>query len=104
MLVPPAVFLTLIENGFAHQKVTGESAAFVLGSERPAGGGVRYTFFSPGAVRADPARPAGGTGTRYVKARLAESFPGGWSLHGGAVDGGWRTTIEIGGRAVQSGK
>jgi hypothetical protein len=94
-LVPPAVFLTLIENSFAHQKVTAPSAAFVLEAERTASGGYRYVFTSPGGIRTNPARPAGGTGTRYVKARLEESFPGAWSLHGEAVDGGWRTTISL---------
>lgn len=95
-LVPPAVFLTLIENSFAHQRVTGEAAAFVLRLERPAGADtIRYTFLSPGEVQVDPARPAGGTGLRYVKARLEESFPGRWSLRGETAAGGWQTVIEI---------
>ena len=36
-----------------------------------------------------------GTGTRYIKARLEESFTGLWSIEAGPVDGVWRTTIEI---------
>jgi LytS/YehU family sensor histidine kinase len=103
-LVPPAVFLTLIENGFAHQRATGEAAAFRLTMDRPADGGTRYVFVSPGAVQTDSTRPAGGTGLRYVKARLEESFPGRWSLRGEPVASGWQTVIEIrknaeGGRA-----
>jgi hypothetical protein len=95
-LVPPAIFLTLIENGFAHQRVNGSAAVFALRMERPRDGGtVRYTFVSPGAVQAEPARPAGGTGLRYVKARLDESFPGRWSLRSGASADGWLTLIEI---------
>ena len=98
-LVPPAVFLTLIENGFAHQRVTEGAAAFTLQSERAADGMVHYTFFSPGEVQTNSTRPAGGTGLRYVKARLEESFPGQWSLRGETVAGGWQTVIEINDRA-----
>jgi hypothetical protein len=47
-------------------------------------------------VQADPTRPAGGTGMRYVRARLEESFPARWSLRSEAVAGGWASVIEIG--------
>lgn len=105
MPVPPAVWLTLIENGFAHQRVAGAAAEYVLRMERPPGtAAVRYTFLSPGEVQTDAVRPAGGTGLRYVRARLEESFPGRWTLRGEPVAEGWQTVIEItdqaeGGRA-----
>ncbi len=94
--VPPAVFLTLIENGITHQRATDGAAKFRLRGERAVDGSVRYLFFSPGEVQADGARPEGGTGLRYVRARLEESFPGRWSLRGEGVVGGWQTVIEIG--------
>jgi len=93
--VPPAVLLTLIENGFTHQRVTDGATTFRLGYERVNQGLVRYTFFSPGEVQKEAARPTGGTGLRYVKARLEESFPGRWSFRAEPVAGGWRTTIEL---------
>lgn len=94
--VPPAVWLTLIENGFAHQRVTGATAEYVLRMERPPRtAAVRYTFLSPGEVQTDAARPSGGTGLRYVQARLEESFPGRWTLRGERVAEGWQTVIEI---------
>lgn len=96
MPVPPAVFLTLIENGFAHQRVRDAVAAFDLTMERTPGGATRFRFVSPGEVQTDPARLPGGTGIRYVKARLEESFPGLWTLRHAVVDGGWETVIEIG--------
>jgi hypothetical protein len=92
--VPPALFLTLIENGFSHQDAQRDATAFALRAER-AGDGVRYRFFSPGAVRPEAARAEGGTGLRYVRARLDESFPGAWKLSQGAVAGGWETVIEL---------
>jgi hypothetical protein len=95
-MVPPAVFLTLIENGFAHQRVSAGAASFRLKMERPTTGATRYTFVSPGEVQTGEERPAGGTGLRYVRARLEESFPGSWTLTGEPGGGGWRTVIEIG--------
>jgi hypothetical protein len=98
-LVPPAVFLTLIENGFAHQRVTAGPAAFRLRTEHAADGATHYLFLSPGEVQTDSTRPAGGTGLRYVKARLEESFSGRWSLAGASVTEGWQTVITITDRA-----
>jgi hypothetical protein len=93
--VPPAVFLTLIENGFTHQRMTDGTTAFTLAGGRTADDAIRYTFLSPGQVQVDSLRPAGGTGLRYVRARLEESFPGRWSLRSQAVADGWETVIEI---------
>jgi hypothetical protein len=94
-LVPPALFLTLIENGFAHQRVASADAAFALRQESVAAGGVNYVFVSPGDPHADPTRVPGGTGLRYVKARLEESFPGRWSFRDCQTPAGWKTVIEI---------
>jgi plasmid stabilization system protein ParE len=92
--VPPALFLTLIENGFSHQRAQPGATTFTLRAE-PMEGGVRYVFLSPGAVTPEPARADGGTGLRYVRARLEESFPGAWKLTQRAVAGGWETVIEL---------
>ncbi len=100
-LVPPAVFLTLIENGLVHQRPE-SGAAFRL-VVQPAVGGVKYVFLSPGRVRDLAGRPEGGTGLRYVKARLEESFPGKWTLTQGAVAEGWQTVIGWRWQAKQEG-
>lgn len=89
--VPPALFLTLIENGLLHQQAD-DGAAFRL-STQSTGSGVRFCFMSPGRTRELAGRPVGGTGLRYVKARLEESFPGRWNLSQGSVPGGWETII-----------
>lgn len=89
--VPPALFLTLIENGLVWQQ-TESSVAFRLES-RPQGAGHRFVFLSPGRTRELSTRVSGGTGLRYVKARLEESFPGRWSFEHGAVAEGWETII-----------
>jgi hypothetical protein len=92
--VPPALFFTLMENGFTHQQPVETATAFRLRSEAIEGG-TRYRFFSPGLVRDVPVRPNGGSGLRYVKARLEESWTGAWTFTQGAVPGGWETTIEL---------
>lgn len=93
--VPPALFLTLIENGYIHQRVRGGAGIFELTAE-PREGGTTYTFVSPGEIKVQPDRADGGTGLRYVKARLEESFPGRWSFaHGPHPAGGWATVIEL---------
>jgi hypothetical protein len=94
--VPPAVFLTLIENGFTHQRVTTGPTEFRLTTEQTVDGSTRLSFFSPGEVQMQPTRPTGGTGMRYVKARLEESFPERWSLRDEPVTDGWRCVIDIG--------
>jgi hypothetical protein len=100
--VPPAVFLTLIENGFVHQRARGEATVFRLRCERDGDDLTRYLFVSPGTVDTEPRRPAGGTGLRYVKARLEESFPGRWTFRSETVAVGWQTVIEV--SAAQAGR
>jgi hypothetical protein len=121
-LVPPALFHTLVENGLTHLLPCDGQQRFEL-SVTPEPGRVRYTLVAHGEpmgrdrpatfaplnvtrppVPAPPVARREGTGLRYIKARLEESFPGRWSLQGGAVPEGWRTVIEIetgleGGRA-----
>jgi LytS/YehU family sensor histidine kinase len=92
--VPPALFLTLIENGFSHQRARKDATTFALQADAR-GDGVRYTFLSPGTVTPETSRVTGGTGLRYVRARLEESFPGAWSLSQGPVSDGWQTVIEV---------
>jgi LytS/YehU family sensor histidine kinase len=114
-LVPPALFHTLVENGLTHLLPSGGEQRFELSAARDAGS-VRYTLVAHGepvehnraptlpplagtpvSSSASPVARREGTGLRYVKARLEESFPGRWTLHGGAIPEGWRTVIEIAG-------
>lgn len=97
--IPPALFHTLIENGLTHQIIRTSPAEFVLAEiVTPTTRTFRLT--APGQAPAGPdthsgAIPKEGTGLRYVKARLEESFPGAWQLHG-AIDepeGTWTTTL-----------
>jgi len=102
-LVPPALFHTLIENGLTHLLPIDGRQDFELSAERRAGG-TRYVLRAhgqrqPADIRAggaaDAAASREGTGLRYIKARLEESFTGHWSIAATPVPEGWQTVIEI---------
>ncbi len=90
--VPPAVLHTLLENAFSHNRYTAP-ATFRL-EEARAAGRRRYTFTAPLSAGAKPGLGEG-TGTRYLKARLEELFPGAWSLKDGPTEAGWTTVLEM---------
>ncbi len=96
--LPPALFLTLMENGFTHMAEGAQAVEFSFKMERNATG-YRFVFEAPGA-RHEPPR-IGGTGLRYVRARLDECFQGRWKMTGCAEDGKWRTVIEISGELTR---
>ncbi len=94
--VPPALLHTLIENGLTHLLPDNGRQDFELGIE-PGPAVTRLVLLARGR-RMEPApgtAPQEGTGLRYIKARLEESFTGGWSLAGGPVPAGWETVIEF---------
>jgi len=95
-IVPPALFLTLIENGFSHQRAEDGSTTFSLRAEGTAKA-PRYTFYSPGVVGAVAEGREGGVGLRYVRVRLEELWPSRWKLSQQEVTGGWQTVIDLAG-------
>jgi hypothetical protein len=95
--IPPAVIHTLVENAITHGRHADGRVDLRLGEERR-DGRRRYTFSSP-----DDARPgaaiAEGTGLRYVRARLQESFGDRWSLACRSEGSRWITEITVPERA-----
>lgn len=109
LAVPPALLHTLVENGLTHLLPRAGRQDFELAVERRAAG-TRLALLARGERQAgadtaggggsgDAAAGSGagreGTGLRYVKARLEESFPAAWALAGAAVPEGWETVIEV---------
>jgi hypothetical protein len=90
--VPPAWLLTLLENAFSHNRYT-QPAVFGLSEDR-IGGRRRYTFIAPAGEGAVPVLGEG-TGSRYLRARLEEAFPGAWDLSDGPTEAGWTTVVEV---------
>ncbi len=94
-LVPPALFHTLVENGLTHLRPRDGRLRFNLRQESSEAW-IRYILRAEGERVGGACAQAGlreGTGLRYVKARLAESFPGRWLLESGPVEAGWETMI-----------
>jgi Histidine kinase len=106
--VPPAMLHTLVENAVTHGDAgppAGSEIVLRLSIERvsdPRRGRHRhrrFVFEAPLALGDLEAPAVEGTGLRYVRARLRESFGEEWSLAAGPdqTPGGgvWRTEIEI---------
>lgn len=89
--IPPAVLHTLVENALTHNRYE-DDVEFTLHEERFRKTR-RYIFEAPFA--AGSVSHSEGTGLRYVRARLEESYPGRWALQAGERDGCWRTVIEV---------
>lgn len=95
-LVPPALFHTLVENGFTHLAPLHGQLHFELTATRDEKI-TRYRFVTRGVPRHDERDTLArmGTGTRYIKARLDESFAGEWTMTAGPIADGWETLIVI---------
>ncbi|HET7537493.1 MAG TPA: histidine kinase [Candidatus Didemnitutus sp.] len=97
IMVPPALLHTLVENAITHGGPVrdGERVLRVTEAQLPDGRRVIELHSPVSQPSIGGAGVSEGTGTRYVKARLEESYPGRWHFESGPVPGGWRTRIEI---------
>lgn len=92
--VPPTIFLTLIENGLTHNRISADRADFELDIKEDENR-IIYKLLAPGKiVNRDMINPKG-TGLKYVEARLTESYEDQWSIYADAKEEGWLTCIEI---------
>jgi hypothetical protein len=98
IFIPPAIILTLIENGISHHSDTSlqdPSVIFRLRQESTDSGKLFRFLALDEESNDEPKRIVKGTGLRYVEARLKESYGENWSLVAGPVREGWETTIRI---------
>jgi Histidine kinase len=93
--IPPAVFHTLIENAFTHDRFA-DRAEFLLEESREPGR-IRYRLTCPPPIGTrSTSDKSAGTGLAYVKARLTEAFGEAWTLRSApSPGGGWKTDIEL---------
>lgn len=93
--VPPAILHTLLENGITHSMpMEDNSVKFKLVYE--SNNDYRcYTFltFASGVKQATSREE--GTGLKYIKARLTESYQSKWDLSSESTDHGWKNVIRI---------
>ena len=93
-MVPPAIFHTLIENGLTHGYAERKDGSFTL-SKYQEHKTVVYELFNDGSCLSKQNGVHNGTGLKYIKARLEESYPNRWSLQSGPVEQGWNVKITI---------
>ncbi len=92
--VPPAVIHTLIENGITHSDPIDGKVLFELEVAAPAGQ-MTLVFRVIGKIRTAE-ELVDGTGIKYIKSRLEESYPRRWAFEQGPVDNStWQTRITV---------
>ncbi|MEO0731530.1 MAG: histidine kinase [Bacteroidota bacterium] len=91
LTLPPAILLTLVENGLSHQVTPAFTLTVEVDAKR-----VIYQFLSQGETSRGQETLSSGTGLRYVQARLREAYGEEWALEQGPVTAGWATRIVIG--------
>ncbi|EZH75624.1 hypothetical protein ATO12_02215 [Aquimarina atlantica] len=93
--IPPAILHTLLENGITHGLPNdNNSITFKLIFET---GDIykTYTFLTIAKVRNAEKKIIEGTGIKYIKARLTESYASKWSFSSEAIPNGWKNSIKI---------
>ncbi|MEO1370053.1 MAG: histidine kinase, partial [Acidobacteriota bacterium] len=97
--IPPAVLHTLLENAITHGAARGGGEVRLsLREERPPGRRV-LVFESPLGAPPPPRGTSVGTGGRYIESRLREAYGARARFTAGAVDGVWRSRLELPGAA-----
>lgn len=94
--IPPGIFHTLLENGITHSLPLKDNSIqfkliFKSNSDYKC-----YTFLTfATTVRQEASTKKEGTGIKYVKARLTESYQEQWEFTSEPVNHGWKNTIKI---------
>ncbi|OJJ23571.1 hypothetical protein BKI52_04190 [marine bacterium AO1-C] len=97
--IPPAIFHTLVENGITHGYGRKNKGRFVL-EKVATNKQIVYRLYNDGEssqnVDSEEKELIGsGTGMKYIKARLNESYGKKWKMDFGRVDKGWETVITL---------
>ena len=98
-IIPPAIIHTAVENGVTHSLPNDAGVitfrlTFEKNEKRK-----KYILKTIARNREENAEEntgkKGGTGLKYIKARLQESYPDKWALSSQEVEEGWETVFEI---------
>ncbi|MEM7549452.1 MAG: histidine kinase [Bacteroidota bacterium] len=93
--VPPAILHTLLENGITHSLPPDDNRIrFKLFFESRSDC-KSYTFLTFAAGISQATGREEGTGLKYVRARLTESYDSKWNFTSGPADHGWKSVIKI---------
>ena len=92
--IPPAIFLTLLENGLTHSAKDADLEFQLIAKDHE--GTTTYSFITKGTnAKPEQKEIVEGTGLNYVKARLCEAYKDNWELSYELKEFGWQTTIII---------
>ena len=93
--IPPAIIHTIIENGITHSLPSNDGLiTFYLSFIREKKY-KQYTLLTVAKNRNKKKSDLSGTGFKYIKARLNESYGNNWQFDSFAVEEGWLTEIKI---------
>jgi hypothetical protein len=93
--IPPAVIHTLLENSITHCSPSADGTMkFKLIFDRHKNSKT-YTFLTYATLRNVNKSIVEGTGTKYIKARLEESYNKNWRFESEPTNEGWLNTITI---------
>lgn len=93
--IPPAILHTLLENGITHSLPLDNSIKFKLIFESN-NDYKCYTFLTfATAVKQTTSTKEEGTGLKYIKARLTESYHSKWEFISEPTNHGWKSIIKI---------
>jgi len=93
--VPPAVIHTLVENGITHCLPDENNEIQYKLTHTYNSESTTYTLHTIAALRKPNKIIMDGTGNKYVKARLTESYEGKWHFSSQKRTNGWENTITI---------
>lgn len=93
--IPPAVIHTLLENSITHCLPSKDNKmTFKLFISKNKNS-LSYIFETHATVRDTNKKVEDGTGYKYVKARLTESYGNNWKFTSNQTEFGWKNTITI---------
>lgn len=93
--IPPAILHTLLENGITHSLPLEENNIRFKLIFESANNHKCYTFLTFANVASQTPGTIEGTGLKYIKARLTESYGVKWELDAEQVSHGWKSVIKI---------
>ncbi|MEN2402255.1 histidine kinase [Flavobacterium sp. MC2016-06] len=93
--IPPAIFHTILENGISHSLTPLQGCIYFTLSFIKGDGYKQYMLLTLAENRQTKKNKSSGTGFKYIKARLTESYGTNWCFDSFSVDNGWLTTIKI---------
>lgn len=93
--IPPAILHTLLENGITHSLPAEDNSVRFKLSYETNNKGKRYTLQTFAFNVREGKSGEEGTGLKYVKARLRESYQSNWDLVSEPADHGWKNIINI---------